>query len=161
MRAATENRRRGQKGNAFVEAAFVLVPLLALIFAIIDFGLSIFVMSTLQHAVREGVRYAITYQTQTGMGHDASIKSVVQSEAMGFLAGQAGLNKIYIRYFDPVTLTQVSSNGPGNVIEVSVEGFTWGWLAPLLRSASPLTISSTMASDRMESLPGGQQPPPR
>lgn len=161
MRAATDKRRRGQKGNAFVEAAFVLVPLLALIFGIIDFGLSIFVMSTLQHAVREGVRYAITYQTQTGMGHDASIKSVVQSEAMGFLAGQAGLNKIHIRYFDPVTLTQVAANAPGNVIEVSVEGYTWGWLAPLLRSANPLTISSPMASDRMEALPGGQQPPPR
>ena len=52
----TRSRRRGRRGNAFIEAAFVLVPLFALIFAILDFGLAIFVRSTLQHAVREGVR---------------------------------------------------------------------------------------------------------
>lgn len=104
-----------------VEAAFVIVPLLALIFAIIDFGLAIFVRSTLQHATREGVRYAITYRTFTGMGHDASIKKVVQEAAMGFLDGQENLNKIKIRYYDPSNLTEVADNSPGNIIEVSVE----------------------------------------
>lgn len=149
-----------QAGNAFVEASLVLVPLLALIFAIVDFGLAIFVRSTLQHATREGVRYAVTYQTMSGMGHDASIKTVVQRSALGLLNGQAGLDKIRIRYYDPITFQEVPANAPGNLVEVSVEDYTWGWLAPLLRSAAPITFSAR-SSDRMEGLPGGQQPPPR
>jgi len=153
-------RRRGQRGNTMVEAAFVLVPLLALIFAIIDFGLAIFVRSTLQHATREGVRYAITYQTFTGMSHDESIKKVVQDAAMGFLSGDAGLQKIQIRYYDPTNLVEVPDNSPGNVVEVSVENYTWGWLAQLMRNAPPLQIT-TRSSDRMEGLPPGQNPPPR
>jgi hypothetical protein len=153
-------RRGRQAGNAFVEAAFVFIPLLALIFAIVDFGLAIFVRSTLQHATREGVRYAVTYQTLSGMGHDASIKAVVQSSSIGLLNGAAGAAKIHIRYYDPITFQEVLANAPGNVVEVSVEDFTWGWLAPLLRAATPITFA-TRSSDRMEGLPGGQQPPPR
>ena len=153
-------RSRRQRGNAFVESAFVLVPLFALIFAIVDFGLAIFIRSTLQHAVREGARYAITYQVKNGMGHDDSIKSVVQTNAMGFLSGADGAAKIHIRYYDPSTFTEVAANAPGNLIEVSVEGFTWGWLAPLLRNPTALQIV-TRASDRMEGLPGGQAPPAR
>lgn len=152
--------KAGRAGNAFVEASLVLVPLLALIFAIVDFGLAIFVRTTLQHATREGVRYAVTYQTMSGMGHDASIKTVVQRAALGLLNGQQGLSKIHIRYYDPITFQEVQSNSPGNLIEVSVEDFTWGWIAPLLRSASPIAISAR-SSDRMEGLPGGVSPPPR
>lgn len=149
---------RTQTGNTFLEAALVLVPLLALIFAIVDFGLAVFVRTTLQHAVREGVRYAVTYQTMPGRGHDASIKAVVQQHAMGLLNGHEDL--IQIRYFDPVSLQEVPDNSPGNVVEVSVEGYQWGWIAPLLRAPGTLGITCR-ASDRMEGLPGGQAPPPR
>jgi TadE-like protein len=154
-------RRRGRRGNAFVEAAFVLVPLFALIFAIVDFGIAIFVRSTLQHAVREGVRYAITYQTiDDQTGHDDSIKSVVQKSAMGFLSGEGSAEKIKVRYYDPANLGEVPENNPGNVVEISVEGFQWGWLALLMRNASPLQIT-TRAADRMEGLPAGTLPPQR
>ncbi len=158
--SVTRSRRSRQRGNAFVEAAFVLVPLFALIFGIVDFGFGIFIRSTLQHAVREGVRYAVTYQTVGGMGHDDSIKSVVKASAMGFLNADDKAAKIKIRYYDPTTLTEVSSNSPGNLIEVSVEDYTWGWMAPLMRSANPLRIT-VRSSDRMEGLPGGTNPPPR
>lgn len=149
-----------QAGNAFVEAAFVFIPLLALIFAIVDFGLAIFVRSTLQHATREGVRYAVTYQTLSGMGHDASIRAVVQGSSIGLLNGAAGAAKIHIRYYDPITFQEVPANAPGNLVEVSVENFSWGWLAPLLRAATPINFVAR-SSDRMEGLPGGGQPPPR
>lgn len=153
-------RRSGQKGNTFVEAAFVLVPLFALIFAIVDFGLAIFVRSTLQHATREGVRYAVTYQTMSGLGHDASIKSVVQSASMGFLAGDSGAEKIHIRYYDPISFAEVSDNSPGNLVEISVENYSFGFIAPVLRSAAPIAMT-TRSSDRMEGLPGGASPPAR
>lgn len=155
-----QGRSRRQAGNTLVETAFILLPLLALIFAIIDFSIAIFVRSTLQHATREGVRYAVTYQTMSGLGHDASIKAVVQNAALGFLSGPDGASKIHIRYFDPVTFQEVPDNSPGNLVEVSVEDFRWSWIVPLWRSASPVTIAAR-SSDRMEGLPGGQSPPPR
>ena len=155
--------RGGQKGNAFLETGLIILPFLALIMAVVDFGLAIFLQSTCQHAVREGVRYAVTYQTASGLGHDASIKAVVQRNAMGFLSGDSGAGRIHIRYYDPVTFgekTGVGSNAPGSVIEVSVEDFRWDWIMPLMRSRTPLNIIARSA-DRMESLPTGSSPPSR
>ncbi|MEP7363566.1 MAG: TadE/TadG family type IV pilus assembly protein [Acidobacteriota bacterium] len=151
---------RKRRGNAFVEGALVLLPLFALLFAITDFGLAIFIKNTFMHAVREGTRYAVTYKVQTGFGHDDSIKNVVQSNAMGFLSGATNYSKIKVRYYSPTSFVEVTGNDPGNVVEVSVEGYSWGWLAPLWRSATPLNIS-VRSSDRMESLPGGASPPTR
>lgn len=140
-----------------VELSLVLVPLLALLLAILDFGFAIFLRSTFQHAVREGVRYAVTSRTSPGLGHDASIKAVVQKHAMGFLNGDAA-SKIQIRYYLPGTLAETQSNAGGNIVEVSIEGYNWGWMAPLLRSASPALAVSARSSDRMESSPGGAPP---
>lgn len=149
-----------RKGNMILETTLVLVPLLALIFAIIDFGMVVFLKSTFQHAVREGVRYGVTYQTMQGMGHDASIKSVVQYNSMGFLAGDENLEKIKIRYYLPDTLVETPFNNPGNLLEVSVEGYRWGWIAALMRSGTPLMLNA-YASDRMEGLPSGTSLPAR
>ena len=141
-----------------VELALVLVPLLALIFAIMDFGFGIFLKSTLQHAAREGARYAVTSRTGTGMGHDASICAAVQRSAMGFLNGAEGAAKIYIRYYVPGTLAETQSNAGGNIVEVSVEGYSWNWMAPLMRSSTGPLIVVARSSDRMENSPGGIPP---
>jgi len=143
-----------------VEAAFVYVPLFALMLAIVDFSVAIFLRSTFQHAVREGVRYAVTYQTMSGLGHDLSIKTTVQQNAMGFLNGATGLSKISVNYYAPDTLAPTASNMPGNIVEVSIEGYNYGWIAPVWRSHTPLAITAR-SSDRMEGLPGGSAPPPR
>ncbi len=141
-----------------VETAMILLPLLALVFAFVDHGLVVFLQSTFQHAVREGVRYAVTYQTSGGLGHDASIRQVVAQQSMGFLRGKE--DAIKIRYFDPSTFQEVPDNVPGNIIEVSVEGFEHQWLAPLWRAPGTIRISAR-AADRMEGLPTGAAPPPR
>ncbi len=157
----SSSRRRTQRGNGFVETALVYLPFFALFSAIFDFGMAIFLRNTFQHAVREGVRYAVTYQTTTGQpnGHDSSIKSVVQTQAMGFL-GSADLEKIKIRYYNPVTLVETAANAPGNVVEISVEGYNWGLVTPFLGGLNPIPLN-VAASDRMESLPGGVAPPAR
>lgn len=149
--------QRWRRGGALVELPLVLIPLVALWVAIIDFSLGIFLKATFQHAAREGVRYAVTSRTEPGLGHDASIKAVVQRHAMGFLNGDEGAERIHIRYYVPGTLAETSSNAGGNIVEVSIEGYTWNWIAPVLRSAAPLTISAR-SSDRMEASPGGIPP---
>jgi hypothetical protein len=79
---------------------------------------------------------------------------------MGFLSGTAGAEKVQIRYYSSDTYTLTSQNLPGNIIEVSVENYQWGWMVPLMRSATPLSMTAR-AADLMESLPGGSQPPAR
>ena len=142
-----------------VELALVLLPLLAIIFAIIDFSLAVFLKSTFRHAAREGARYAVTGRTSAGMGQDASIRGVVQKNAMGFLNGTSGAAKIYIRYYNPGTLVETQSNAGGNIVEVSIEGYTWNWIAPVMRSATPPMTVLARSSDRMENTPGGISPP--
>ncbi len=159
----TGRRRDGRRGSSFVESAFVFVPLMAVIVAIFDYSLVIMTRSTLQHAVREGLRYAITYQTMSGMGHDASIRQVVKNNSLGFLNSVTGSEdpcKICIRYYNPTTLSFTTANSPGNIVEVAVENHTWNWIAPLMRSATPLQIT-VRASDRTESLAPGTTIPTR
>lgn len=150
---------RRWRGSALVELALVLVPLVAIWAAIVDFSFAIFLKATLQHAVREGVRYAVTSRTEPGLGHDASIVAAVQRNAMGFLDGPEGASKIHIRYYAPGSFTEVQSNSGGNIVEVSVEGYRWNWIAPILRREAPALDLVARSSDRMEMPPGGISPP--
>ena len=79
---------------------------------------------------------------------------------MGFLAGESGLEKIRVRYYLGDTLEETAVNGPNNIVEVSVEDFQWSWMAPFMLSKTPLQLVAR-ATDRMEGLPGGAQPPAR
>jgi Flp pilus assembly protein TadG len=153
-------QRRGQGGNAILESALALGPLFMILFALIDYSVALLAKNTLQSAVREGVRYAITGQTMTGMGQDASIKTAVQNNALGFLSGTAGSNLISITYYNPTTLAAVTgnnSNAAGNICQVQVTGFSWLWMAPYARSATPLQFSAT-ASDIVEPTTSGVPP---
>lgn len=141
-----------------VEVALCLLPFLGIVFLIIDLSLVIFLKGTFQHAVREGVRYAMTGRVMDGLGHDASIKRVVQSYTLGFLAGEEGAQKIRIRYFLPGTLQETSSNAGGNIVEISIEGFSWRPLVPLLRGSGPVTITAR-STGIMEPSPAGIPPP--
>jgi TadE-like protein len=161
-------RRRSRRGNAILEMAIVAIPLFGLLFSIVDFGLAIFIRTTLQHSVREGVRYAVTYGTSGGKCQDASIKEKVQQSAMGFLNGSDGEAKIKIRYFaidenNPGTFSEFGAgtgNAPGNIVEVAVEGYEYKWVAPIYWSSAPLNIN-VRSADRMEGLGAGASSPCR
>ena len=154
-----------------MEAGLVLTPFLAIFFALMDFTMAIFIKNTMQYAVRQGVRYAVTSQVQSGYGQDASIKNVITSNAMGYLnlAAPTGTGRpcsgtgcITIQYYKLVTsslgvttLNAVSgtgSNAGGNVVEVTAANLTWAWMVPLLRSATPLSFYVSSA-DVMEGTP--------
>jgi hypothetical protein len=142
-----------------VEAAFVTLPLLALLFGVLDLAVAVFVKNTVQFAVCQGVRYAVTSQTLSGMGQDDSIKTVVVNYSAGLLDAlspdHVGKNRISITYYDPASLIPVTgagSNIGGNLIVVSATGLTWAWMIPLLHSATPLQFSVSSA-DMMEATP--------
>lgn len=147
-------RRRSSGGNVILESVFTLLPTFALIFALTDFGLMMFRWSTLQNAIREGTRYAVTFQTQTGLGQDASIESIVEQYALGFVKTTDSPQHIFVNYYAPTALTTpiaTGGNTPGNLVQVSVQNISYQWLAPLsgsyggavpfFRSTTPLTLN--------------------
>jgi Flp pilus assembly protein TadG len=172
MQTSTSNKlstNRRRSGAVIVELALVLVPLLAMILAIADFSMPIFLNSTFTNAVREGCRFGLAYQVTYGGttygDMTTAIKNVVQTNSMGFLAGTSGLSKIAVKYYLPVSpYTEVTgastANANGNILEVSVNGFDWTPMAPVSRLASALAIT-VVAADRLESLgPGTTRPSP-
>src|ERR1039458_10179142 len=72
-------RKVKQRGSELIEFTLVLLPFLGFTFLILNIGWAVYVRSTLQYAVAQGVRYAVTSQTQPGMNQMASIQTVVQS----------------------------------------------------------------------------------
>jgi Flp pilus assembly protein TadG len=158
-------RARRRTGNALLEAVFTLLPTFALIFAFIDFGLLLFRWSTLQEAVREGCRYAITFQTATGLGQNASIEAIVQQYAMGLVTPTDTPQHIFVNYYSVSNLnTPIASGGnvPGNIVQVSVQNISWAWIAPLsgtfgsnaYRDTTPITLG-VYSSDILGGYPAG------
>jgi len=145
-------RQRGRRGAEVLEAALIIVPLFGMLFLLLDLSMVIFLRSTFQHAVREGVRYAVTGANDTGPCHDDSIKAVVKKNALGFLNSPTASAQVHVHFQNPVT-GAVSNNDHGNIVQVSVEGYQFKALAPFQRvGQNPLVWAR--AYDVMESLPG-------
>jgi Flp pilus assembly protein TadG len=161
--------RRGlaERGQAAVETGLVILPLLAILCALIDFSMAMFIRNSLVASVREGVRYAITGQIGAGGAtcQDASIKNIVQQNSMGLLAGEDGLVRIKLNYYSPATLVDVTdqprANAGGNVVRVSVYGVSWLWMISGLWAPEGQYTGLTMSaasSDVMEPPPNGAPP---
>jgi len=165
-----------RRGSAAVEAALVMLPFFALLYAIIDYSVLFFIQGTFKHAAREGVRFAITQRGLGSMTPSQSIKKVVQDHAMGFLSGASGLEKISIKFYNPSTHAEVTGagrNAAGNIVEVTIspceradgsDCFRWGWMAPLQAEpggnsgrSNPMVIRAR-SSDLMEAPRGGILP---
>ncbi len=151
--------RSSERGSQVIELGLVLLPMFAIVFLMMDSAWVVFAKATLQYAVRQGCRYAVTSQTIAGMGQDASIKTVVQHCSLGFLnSGTNNQNNVSITYFNPNTLLATSSNAGGNIVQVSIVNASVAPLVPLWRDPTPLQISAA-SSDVMESSPNGIAPP--
>jgi Flp pilus assembly protein TadG len=137
-----------------VEFALVAPLFFLLVFGITDFGRLFFTQVTLQHALREAGRYAVTGQKKTGTNPDTgnaytrveSIKQIAAKEA-------AGLNVSGIHISSVVG--GVSSNnfagGPGSVVVVSLET-QLRFITPLIGRFFPggvydFTVSTTFKNE--------------
>lgn len=149
------------QGSEIVEFGLVIMPLLGLVFLIMNVGWLIFAKASLQEAVREGVRFGITGQVAAGQpGITSSIRQVVQQFSSGFISPAAAPSKVSIQYFSPQTLTPVNgvaSCAGGNVVQVSVSNISINPLAALLISPGAMILSAS-SSDIMESSPNGIVP---
>jgi Flp pilus assembly protein TadG len=171
------SRRRRQGGSQILELTLVLLPALMFVFLILDVAWAVYTRACLQFAVAQGVRYAVTSQTVTGLGQRASIQTVVQYNAMGRLnatsgtaTGTNGWNNIYVDWFlvnADGTLTDEDGVTGGNgmqtdgelpLVAVSVQGLSVSTFLPTIKlvGLTSKLNAVTMAAvswDRMESPP--------
>ena len=88
---STKGLQKKASGAATVEFALVAVTVFTLLFGIIDFSYLFWGTLSMQHAVREGARYAVTGQSNlftnpTGNAKDRCDAAVVEikNQSMGF-----------------------------------------------------------------------------
>ncbi|HXA49371.1 MAG TPA: TadE/TadG family type IV pilus assembly protein [Candidatus Acidoferrum sp.] len=154
--SAASRRRKRAKGAEVLEFTLAFLPLLAITFALLDVSWAFFAKSTLQYAVRTGVRTGITItgtQATAANGCLADmVKATVQRNSLGILAGSSGLSKIKVNFFDATgdVTSAANANAALHVMQVSVQGYSlraliprvYGWRQPVDNSATILNASS-------------------
>jgi Flp pilus assembly protein TadG len=180
MRSREKNRsglrRQRQRGSEILEFTLVLLPSLGFLFLVLNIAWAVYSRSTLQYAVAQGVRYAVTSQTMTGMGQRASIQTLVQNNAFGKLRATAGAatgvngwNNIYVDWYlvnADGSLTSEDGVVGGNgmqadgqlpLVEVSVQSISANTFMPTVKMPGLGTLSRILMTavswDRMETPP--------
>jgi hypothetical protein len=163
MNSSGKTLRGRESGSAIIEFGLVILPLMALLLLTLDVAWTVFAKATLQHAVRQGVRYAVTNSLPSSCINSA-IQSVVQQSSFGFVPRASVSSYVSVTYYDPLTLAQVTgSSGPngGNVVQVAIgpstaypntSPVTINSFGPLWHNAAPFRLS-VQASDVMEGTP--------
>jgi Flp pilus assembly protein TadG len=141
-----------------IEFALTFLLFISMVLGFGQMGLTLWIKTTLHHAVREGVRYAITGATKGGLGHDASIRQKVMIASGGLIDAAQADSMIQIEYFDQSGVA-TAENAGGNTIVLSVREFPIPWLvaAPLSPLGDGISVSVS-AVDRLENF---RTPPPR
>jgi Flp pilus assembly protein TadG len=155
MISVSSQRRRRQGGSTTVEFGMVLLPLLAILFMMIDIAWILLGWACIQEGAREGVRYAITGSGQSESALNTSTKAVVQKYSFGF----AQANKIVIHYYPPngyssgTTPAALDGTGSatsaGNIVTVIVPAVSLKSFGPIFRAASIVNVSAS-ASDVLQ-----------
>jgi len=157
------------RGAEPLEFTLVLLPLLAMLTVTVDTAWAVFTKATLQRAVRIGVRTGITItksQLATSACLTDTVKNTVQSNATGLLKGSAKYALIKVHYFQPPATNStgaaidVSANAdgdqPGNIMQVSVEGYSLLALMPrffsvrIAQDNDPMVIKGVYSADLIE-----------
>ena len=151
-----QSKRKKRSGHVILETALGFMPLCALIFGIADFAMVIYINSCFQNAVREGVRFGITYSlvyppgsTTTYASQTAAIQAAVEANSGGWLTSSSSSGPAYIQvnYYTPDNMTTPATTGvlpktvngttitalnqPGNILEVKINQYPWNWMVPL------------------------------
>jgi len=145
----SRKRRQGERGQSIVEFAFVSLVFFLLVFGIIDFSRFFQSWVTVQHAAREGARYAITGQVAcTGYTNDrdACIAATAKKATAGLNGGGPGGTAVtvsfkswqYPAYSDPAAAGD--SGDQCDAIEVEVD-YTHSFVLPVLQVLAPSGVN--------------------
>jgi hypothetical protein len=128
---ANRQRKARQKGAAVVEFALAVIVFFAVLFAIIEFGYLFWVNLTMQHAVREGARFAVTGRVLPDPGDPAENLNRCESAKLWIKENSMGLFDVVTSDAD-VTFSRVQPDGqivsigsgcgsPNDIIMINVD----------------------------------------
>jgi len=135
---------RGRGGQSMVEFAMVAPLFFLLVFGITDFGLLFFKQETLQYAIREAGRYAVTGQNTSGETRVQSIQDVLIQKAAGIPINRSDI----IITSGGVTN---SAGGPRQMVTVSLQA-THTFITPMIGKFFPdgkytFTVQTTFMNE--------------
>ena len=139
-----------ERGATVVEFAVVLPLLLFLLMGIFELGTLFWVQMTMQHAVREGARYAVTGQTDLDPDdhlRSTAITAKIKQSSVGLY--DSVVEDMVVTDPDGHVLTNFGS--PGQIIVIKLQ-CAWQLLTPLIRpffadGTYSFTVSSTMRNE--------------
>jgi Flp pilus assembly protein TadG len=142
---ALRRRARDQRGSALVEVAVTTIPLLMLIFGVIEISLAIYNFHYLANAAHEAARYAIVRGSSwstgcdgsgsAGSGYGSSQCTASTNDIANYVANRnfpgisIAASNVCVQYFSSVpsstsnsctTSTGTLANAPGDIVEVRI-----------------------------------------
>jgi hypothetical protein len=136
-----EMRRASDSGQSLAEVAISLSLLVLIALGAMDFGYLFSTKLTLQNAVRQAGRYAVTGQCITDANGNCSqtrynsVVQTLQDTSLGLLGG-VNASDISISCINKGGGCPNSAGGPGDLVTISVS-YPYSFLSPLLASFFP------------------------
>lgn len=148
----TRPARDKQKGTTTVELAVVLSVFLAILFTIFDFAIFGYVNLTMQHAVREGSRYAVTGRSdldpQSTGDRKAAVVQKIRDSSMGLFDRVSSEADIIVT--DPAGNPVTGFGAPGDIVVIRMN-CAWPPLSPFsavaLGGDYQFQVGSTMRNE--------------
>ena len=132
-------RRGGRRGNTLVEFALVVLLFFLLVFGLIDFGRLFFTELTLQHALRQAGRFAVTGNHLTDPNSNPPGQQLTRVDSIISVARQAAVG-IPIPADNIQVSSQVggagSAGGPSDTMTISLN-YDLPLITPMIRAFFP------------------------
>lgn len=131
-----QQRQGGESGASAVEFALVLLPLLLILFGIIDYGRAFYVQVNLESATREIARQAAVNGPQT-----------LIDQAKQQITDLAGLSNVTGSATGSITWTTPTCSSVGQSLTTAVS-IPFSMAFPLLPGPSQIAAATTMRCER-------------
>ncbi|BCF90769.1 TadE/TadG family type IV pilus assembly protein [Paraburkholderia largidicola] len=155
-------RRRRQLGVATLEFAFIAPILFFLLCMVMDLGVALWVNLTMQYAVREGARYAVTGQTgldpnQKNPQRYLAVIQEIKDQSMGLYPLVNPSYAITVNsgkaqsYASDASYTSSMFGNPGDIVVLQIN-CAWPMITPMIRSFFPggffnFSVAATMRNE--------------
>ena len=120
-----------RRGAAMIEFAFISLLFLAVFIGIVEFGRGVWAYTTVAHAARQAVRFAMVRGT-VAPASDTQIRNVVEQNAVGLKGSDL-----------TVTPQWLPDRARGSVVQVRVQYPFRFIAAPLLGAQAQIQLAST------------------
>src|SRR5580700_2785083 len=137
--------KRSERGASLPETAIVMAVVLALLFAIVDFGRAMYTYASVAQLARIGARWAIVRGAQcTQLDHCGAVQTDVQTYVQGQSVGVMAPGSIIVNATWPPSgcPTGVPAKSPGCIVIVTVS-YPFKFMLPFLPTAQYMMSSTS------------------